>query len=170
MGQLNFYTPMNHIFNTTLRFTNGTLIFGPISPQESISWNILNLPFSNASGSKTLSIGLYSLNGGTLSLANSASRNLTGAAAGWLSITDTSATQNITPGNWWLGIVISTSGTSNFSISGATLAALLNAFPGGFIGGRMTDSTNALPSSYVTSDLDTTGNDAIFSPNIILSA
>ena len=45
-----------------------------------------------------------------------------------------------------------------------------NAIPGGFLMGRMTASTGAMPGSIATSNLDITGSDALRQPYIILTA
>ena len=172
MAQLNFHIniPVLHRESSSA-MSNGTLRFIPICPSDSISIGTLNIMNARAAGTKTLSIGLYSLTGSTLSIANSWSATISGSLVqNYVSLTATSATQNITPGNWWLGMLISTSGTSNFSLVGQTIINPANAFPGGFVQGIMTDSTNALPSSYATSNLDITGNDAFMVPYIILTA
>ena len=152
----------------------GILSFIPHIFFDSISFNTLNIPgVIGAKASFTLQFGLYSLNGSTLSLSNSISGTVGSSNTGraYISLTDTSATQNITPGVWWFGLLLqSTSSNNSLSFLGNSTINPENAFPGGFIVGRMTDSTNGLPSSYATSDLDTTGNDAIFVPNIIISA
>lgn len=124
---------------------------------------------TNSTLKHTFSIGLYSLNGSTLSLANSASGTRTQNSFGYFTITATSATQNITPGTWWFGFLLSTTGSSGNSIYGQTGLPVGNAFPGGFMGGRMTESTGALPTAYSTSNLDTTGADSNQVPMIILS-
>src|SRR3990167_7661894 len=139
--------------------------------QDSILFKTINIPqfFNNTSLSHTLSLGLYSLNGSTLSLGNSASGSITasGLKRCYLSITGTSATQNITPGTWYFGLLISISSGTVISIYGQSSANPSNAFPGVFIGGIMTDSTNALPTSFATSNLDITGVDALSVPSII---
>jgi hypothetical protein len=90
----------------------------------------------------------------------------------WISFTNTSATQNITPGTWYFGIVLSfnpsSTGFDTHLLRGHRGFSAENAFPGSFIWGRMTATTGALPSSYATSDLDTTGMDAMGVPYILL--
>ena len=173
MAQLNFhcnYPVLHGGFENAI--SNATLTFVPISPSDSISWATANIIAGNGgTGTRSLSIGLYSLTGSTLSLANSISGSKDASfAVGYFSLTAISAAQNITPGNWWLGMMISTAGQSNFTIRGNNQINPANAFAGGFIQGRMTVSTSVLPSSYATSDLDTTGSDAFFTPIIILTA
>lgn len=123
-------------------------------------------------------LGLYSLNGSTLSLANSASASSTYSSNGgqftsWMSL-NTSATQNITPGTWYFGIVGSISGSGGggigFPLWGNSSINPGNAIPGGFLMGRMTASTTAMPASIATSDLDITGSDAIKQLYIIITA
>ena len=174
MAQLNFQQNFPFLVNVYQLINDASLTFFPFNIYDSISFNCLNCVIfgSNANKTQTYSIGLYSLNASTLSLENSMSATLTqnNASRYYLSITATSATENITPGTWYLGFLVSTGGNSNFSIMGQTNVNPANAFPSAFIGGRMTVSTNALPTAYSTSDLDITGNDAMWVPTIILSA
>src|SRR3990167_9552096 len=74
---------------------------------DSISFNIPTLLISAvAATTLTFSMGLYSLNGDSLSLANSASGAPVFGAAGISYITlATSTTQNLTPGNWYWGVL-----------------------------------------------------------------
>lgn len=186
MPQLSFQQNYNHMPSFSNAISQGTLSFIPFNIDDSISFKTLNVGMevtlsSLGNISFTLSLGLYSLTGNSVSLANSislsrSSNNGLGATTSqlYISATATSATQNITPGTWFWGIV----GTSNASLLGDAAWSLYigsltnagNAFPGGFIGGRMTASTNALPESYATSDLDITGNDAMGVPYILLSS
>lgn len=122
----------------------------------------------------SLNFGLYSLNGGSLSLANMAStttgwtNNQTEVV--WISM-NTSATQNISPGAWYFGFVPDSSqGNPNIPFLGNSSINPINAIPGGFLMGRLTASTAALPASIATSDLDITGNDATRQPYIIITA
>lgn len=185
MAQLNFVQNYNFHPTDTVGVTNGTLLFFAQNIEDSISLATINLLnritiSSLANISFTYSLGLYSMTGNTLSLANSVSlsynsNNLIGNETIniYVSGTATSATQNITPGTWYWGIVGTSSGSvlasADYSFLGGLSANPQNAFPSFFIGGRMTDSTNNLPSSYATSDLDTTGKDAMFVPYILLS-
>mgnify|MGYP001565128131 CR=1 FL=1 len=178
MPQLNFEQNFNAIGNLGRAVSVGTLSFIPFSVRDSISFVTMNIGISysgtNTSQGQTYSIGLYSLNASSLSLANSISGSTTATSGNilqYISMTATSATQNVTPGNWWFGILVSTTnGTSRLSLLGGGTVSPANAFPGSFIGGRMTDSTNALPSSIATSALDITGSDAMNIPMILLSA
>ena len=176
--QANFEQNYNILPHDTDRFAvnNGTITYFGFNFRGSISLNTVNL-LLRASGaavsqSFTLSLGLYSITGSSLSLANSASftSSFTTNRNEYISLTATSATQNITPGTWYFGLLCSTSGGSTFSFYGQSTIDPANAFPGGFIGGGMTDSTNALPGSYATSNLDITGGDALNVPVIIISA
>ncbi len=173
MAQLDFHVNFPGIVSETLAVaSNGTLSFVPMSPSDSVSFNKLNFYMSAGSNATfTLSIGLYSLTGSTLSITNSMSRSITlSNFRGYVSLSATSVAQNITPGTWWLGLLVSTGGNSSVAFVGQSFVNPGNAFPGGFIGGRMTDSTNALPASYATSNLDVTGTDAMSVPTIILTA
>src|SRR3990167_9127146 len=174
MGQLNFLKYMHGPGLDYVRISNGTLSFFPFNVEQSISWSILNFHHSRsgASMTHTFNVGLYSLNGATLSMANSISRTFSSSGAGgrgFVSMSDVSSAQNITPGTWFLGILAFTGGNSGFDFGGNTSPDTANAFPGGFIGGRMTASTAALPASYATADLDITGRDAMNTVNILLT-
>lgn len=173
MGQLNFAQNFEIAPNQLRSISHVILTFFPHNILDSISLNTLNLLFSAAGTAKsiTFSLGLYSLTGSTISIANSASSSIaTSGGAQYISLTATSATQNITPGTWWWGILCSFSSSSNVSFYGGFTQDPVNAFPGAFIGGAMTTSTNALPTSIATSDLDITGSDALFVPYIIISS
>ena len=175
MSQLNFEQNFNFLpGGQFIRVSNGTISYIPFLVNDSISFLTMNIPVSNSSANMThtFSIGLYSLTGSTLSLANSISGSLSrsNSARSYFSLVATSAVQNITPGNWWFGILISTGGNSVLDLIGQSTINPNNAFPVGFIGGRMTDSTAALPGSIATSALDITGNDAMNVPCIILSS
>ena len=136
---------------------NGRLRMMAVNIPGSISFVRPTILFS-ASGTtaKTASIlfGLYSLNAGTLSLANSASKSTNPAANTgiWLTLI-TSATQNITPGTWYFGVVTLTAGNSNLScLYNAEPAALLvgAGYGGPFFRGWYSTTTNALPASINT--------------------
>ena len=121
-----------------------------------------------------VSLGLYSLSGSTLSLANSVSGSLTlptnANIQRYFALTDISAAQNITPGTWFMGIVMTSGVSGTCQFAGAATVLPDNAFAGGFNGGGMTETTVALPASYATSDLDTTGANAMEIPLILLTA
>jgi len=152
--------------------SNGTLSVHAVNIPLSLSFNnvIMLASLPNSSGTNTIQFGLYSMNNGTLSLANSASFQQTFRnAVSWVNLV-TSATQNISPGAWYFAMNIISSGTSNFSMGANTSINPLNAAPGGFLRGRMTVSTNAMPTAIATSDLDITGSDAQRQPYIMITA
>lgn len=174
MGQLNFQANFNKLIAQSVTFNNNSLTFFGFNIYDSLSFNNPNILISASSAttkSYSFSFGLYSLNGSTLSIANSASlsRTVTGAS-GFYGSFATSTTQNITPGTWYIGLIASSDGTGSILLFGQMTINPANAFPGAFIGGRMTASTNALPASVATSDLDITGNDAMLVPSIIINA
>ena len=114
--------------------------------------------------------GLYSLSGSTLSIANSArwAFTYTGeSGTSWASFA-TSATQNISPGAWYSACLVQSVPAFRLYINSS--ANPRNAIPGGFLMGRMTASTNAMPASIATSDLDIAGSDAIRQPYVIITA
>ena len=87
--------------------SNGYPSFYHVYIPGSISFNTLAMIGSfniGATNSLSFSFGLYSLTGGTLSLANSGSFS-TGGVTGFSWITfGTSANQDITPGDWWFAL------------------------------------------------------------------
>ncbi len=123
-----------------------------------------------ATGSVTMHFGLYSLNGGTLSLANSASGSATyeSTSPQWISFA-TSATQNISPGAWYFAVNKPGDNVSQLILHGNSSGGPLNAQPV-FIRGRMTVSTAAMPATIATSELDITGSDASRQPYVIITA
>ena len=154
--------------------SQGTIRFIGFNFPGSISLRTINFNVNGSDANRTLSLllGLYSLNGNTLSLANSISGTVRASQNGlyFLPLTATSSAQNITPGTWYFGLLCTISSNTNLSFRGITLSTINNAFPGAFYAGLMTDSTSALPASYATSDLDITGGDEVAIPMILLSA
>lgn len=167
-------------------------VFSIIQSANTLSVHAVNIPLSlsfnnlvafvgqsivtSRSASFTHKFGLYSMNAGTLSLANSASvsNTMNGVTnTSWMSFA-ISTTQNITPGTWYFAMLISSAngagggGSVNYLQNSSINPA--NAIPGGFLKGRMTVSTAAFPASIVTSDLDITGVDATRQPYIIITA
>lgn len=134
-------------------------IMGVVIP-GSISFNtpMVILSEGGTAASVTLSFGLYSLNGSTLSLANSASRTFNTNTTGiyWASLA-TSATQDIAPGNWYFAMMSSTSGgAGNMSFMCnlvGNIGAAGNVAGGVFVRGIATVSSSALQASIATSDL-----------------
>lgn len=165
---------------TNIAYSDGTLSVHAVNIPLSISFNQVVALMSISSAalsalSATLQFGLYSLNGSTLSLANSASNTVehTNSAYSWYSMV-TSATQNVSPGAWYFAVNLFTGGIATDHSSASFFANSsfnpANAIPGGFLMGRVTASTNAMPASIATSDLDITGSDAIRQPYIIITA
>jgi hypothetical protein len=158
-----------------LAYSFGTLSFQHINIPVSLSFRYPVFMVSNNNANRTITfhMGLYSLNAGTLSLANSASGLYQQSGAvnntSWVSMA-TSATQNITPGSWYIGFNVA--GSSNNSAISLLMNTSIN--PGNaepfFIQGRVTASTNAMPTNVATSVLDITGGDAIRQPYVIITA
>ena len=177
--QLQFFENFpGHVGAGNLAYSNGTLSVHAVNIPLSISFNnvvmlmsVSSAALSNFSG--TLQFGLYSLTGSTLSLANSASAAnlIITTAYSWISMV-TSATQNISPGAWYFAANLFTGVGDHTSVSLYANSSInpVNAIPGGFLMGRMTASTNAMPASIATSALDITGSDAGRHPLIIITA
>lgn len=181
MPQLNFNYNYPYPAVDSMTVNAGTLTFVAFNVWDSISLNTINLLVNIASNSQSTrtisaSLGLYTLTGSTLSIANSISGSITirtsdGSVRLYMSLIDVSATSNLTPGTYFWGFLLSSSGGGNvFMLAHTNDLNPANAFPGGFIGGAMTNSTSVLPSSVATSDLDVTGQDAMSVPYLIISA
>ena len=176
-AQLQFFENFpGHLGAAINAVSNNTLSVHAVNIPLSISFNnvVILGAFPNVAltNSGSIFFGLYSLNGSTLSLANSASQEVSMADAStkWVSLV-TSATQNISPGAWYFGFVYSRSaGGGEMSFYGNSSINPGNAIPGGFLMGRMTASTGAMPASIATSALDITGSDATRQPFIIITA
>lgn len=141
----------------------GTQKFQGIELVGSISFNNIAVLLSAAgTAGQTASIymGLYSLNGGTLSMANSASGSFASAgnAFSWVTLA-TSATQDITPGNWYLGFNWLSSGDSRFSFLNNSFNNAISggAYGGIFVRGISSSSSNNLAATVATSDLQKEG-------------
>ncbi len=162
----------NFIPTRNISVVHGTLYMFPFHVIETVPLQTLNILFTqgNSAKSVTFSLGIYSLTGGTLSIANSLGETVSNLSnVRWFPrFTATSAAQTLTQGNWFLGFLMSTSSNSNISLRGGFSHLPINAFPGGFIGGAFTASTDALPASLATSDFDTTGNSEMGTPIIII--
>lgn len=151
-------------------YSNGTVSIMAINlPNYQSFNNVVALVSESNAGSATLQFGLYSLNVSTLSLANSASAGITmGNALSWHSMI-TSAAMNISNGPWYLAFNVLSGGASSLSLWANSSLSLANAFPA-LVFGRMTVSTNAMPASIATSDLNITDQGAVRTPYIMLSA
>ena len=188
MPQLSYAFNLPYIGVNRFSVSQGTMSFFPFDLADSISLLTMNIPFhfsyNGAQSSQTkafsLSMGLYSITGGSLSLANFISRSFSStmtvnqSSHMYISLTDVSSAQNITPGSWWWGFLgrtaASNAGQITASVFGHSFSRGANNFPAGFYAGRMTASTNALPNSVATSDLDIAGGDALSTVAIYLSS
>lgn len=180
--QLQFFENFpGHLGNGFGGASLNTLSIHAVNIPLSLSFNkvvylLLRTAAVTASITRNVRFGLYSLNAGTLSLANSAGGEITietaaAAFTSWISL-NTSATQNITPGTWYFALMDASSGGVNWALQMFFNSSINpgNAIPGGFLMGRMTATTGAMPASMATSDLDITGSDAIRQPYIIITA
>lgn len=132
--------------------------------------NVYMLVTLNGTSSNTVNFGLYSMNAGTLSLANSGSMNptweLAASAVSWTNF-GLSATQNITPGTWYLAI--NQTASSGFGYLGNSSVNVSNA-PPVFIRGRATVTFADMPASLATSDLLLTLSSATRQPYILITS
>ena len=177
-AQLQFFENFpGHLGVGTGVYSHFTMSVHAVNIPLSISFNNVAILFTgdvaatSHTRNNTALFGLYSLNGSTLSLANSASTtwSYNASLSSWITF-QTSATQNISPGAWYFALNVGTGTTGSGRLYINSSIAPGNAIPGGFLMGRMTVSTGAMPASIATSDLDITGSDAIRQPYIILTA
>ena len=113
--------PLSPVVAVNAAAAGSLKIFGLEVPGSISFNNLIMLMSASGTTAKTLSVsfGLYSLTGASLSLANSASfsSNPGANALSWITFA-TSATQDITPGNWYFGYITSTSGNNSVSLIG----------------------------------------------------
>ena len=177
--QLQFFENFpGHLGASFINHSLNTLSIHAVNIPVSISFNSVVVLVCNNNTflvrTHNYSFGLYSLTGSTLSLANSAPVSFAYSQPGvaqqsWRSFA-TSAIQNITPGTWYFALVPAATGDAGVDLYGNSSIAPGNAIPGGFLMGRMTVSTGAMPASIATSDMDITGSDATRQPYIIITA
>ena len=158
--------------------SNGALRIRGVYIPGSISFNQVAVVFNNNSvvaNSLSISFGLYSLsNNSTLNLANSASFSSTYSATiiSWLTLA-TSATQDITPGNWYFGVVVSQSNHTDFGLLGNTDQPVVSVYGGPAMRGQYRSTTNNIPSTIHTSDIlkdDTAPNQRGVQAYVLISA
>jgi hypothetical protein len=184
MGQMLYAQNFNFLPSDSSSFTSRNVYFLPMHFPDNISFNTLNFLFQGGYNGQncsfSFSFGLYSLTGSTLTLVNwiSKTAGFKIAPPQYLSATATSSAQNITPGTWFIGMFwdratfTSTAAFPDYVFWGNTILNgwVTNNFPAGFIGGRMSVTTNALPATVATSDVDTANADAMMQNYIIISA
>lgn len=160
-------------------FLNGVCIPGNIA--FNTPWLLLSNT-QTGTFTRSISLGLYTRTGSTLTLVNSASGTTTISGAGtacWISLA-TSAASTITPGNYWFGVLASfTSGNPSLFGAQTNVVAIGTLWklgaPGGlFVRGCLSVSTTALPSSIATADCLKEGGSTVlastYMPYILISA
>ena len=172
---------LNNLAN--IAWVNNTLSLVGVVLPGTISFNtvamILNLSSTNSEQTISINFGLYSLNGSTLSLANSASYSTSlssnQSSVGFYATFATSATQNINPGNWYFGLLptgTNTGGAARAFNNSRPLTFSGGIYVGVLVRGYLSVSTNALPASIATSDVNKEGSSAngqVY-PYILISA
>lgn len=159
-------------------FGNGSLVIQAFNLEGSLSFNkVILLGSASGTTARTLSLsfGLYSMSGATLSLANSASGSFNNTGISFLTLI-TSATQDLTPGTWFWAYIRSSSGSTHGLYRaqfGAANAGSTN-YAGPFWVGQYSVTTNALPASIATSDMlkyfSTSSQQDTYAPYIVISA
>lgn len=157
--------------------TGRALHFQCVEIYDSISWNNVAMVVSGGSSDVTYNIlvGLYSLTGSTLTLVNQAT-NTWQSGYSWVSLV-TSATSNITPGNWWLGWVYTRNSGRAISFWGNNSPPSFNdgEIEPDYIRGVFTANTAALPGSINRNEIggegrSSGGSQSSFQPYILISA
>lgn len=136
---------------------HGIYIPGSISFNKAAVFISANITNNTSLASLTASFGLYSFNGSTLSLANSASFETTASTTfrAWVTMA-TSATQDITPGNWYFGYVSTVEGNTRISnMQNVTWQGNISqgSIEGYFVRGYASFSTGGLPTGIESSAL-----------------
>lgn len=144
---------------------NGSVWFQPLVNPGYASFSQMQLYMSNAYGTSNVTfngtvaygVGIYTRTGQTLSLATSASSvlgftgsgtNLSSIFAGGISrIFTMPLAANLTPGNYWLGFLSSTSISTAQMMTFSNLGPVVNAAGWGFMGQGF-NSTNQAPLGY----------------------
>lgn len=132
----------------------------------------------SGTGTCSISLGLYTLNGSTLNSVYTASTLLTqsvsGASQGNFVLTNGNS-YSITPGEYFIGFAIRNSITSRYNASLLNLSIGFNNDNvenqlGQMLFGRMTNSSSSAPATINTSSFDIIGSDVERFPYIIISA
>lgn len=171
MATLDVYMPNPYRHERINIVLVGNMSFFPLPIPEDVPWKRVNAAFIQTAvgtGTGSMSVGLYTLSGGTLSMVNFATGTTTYSnnnGIGYLPLTSVSATTYLTPGMYYFGINMTTSGGAPMDCVGNSSQSTLsiwwqNPYPGVFQAGSATASTSALPSSVATTDIDVTFEDA----------
>ena len=179
MGQLNIFENIPSIHNVAFSALplSSLFIHGVYIP-DNISFNTAAVLITTPSATFNnifVYFGLYSLNGSTLSLANSGSVLRSGNVnIRWTTLI-TSATQNISAGNWYFGFFLSNTYSNNGLGSilcwGNNQNISNGVYGGPFIRGVFSTTTNAMPASIHTSNMNKeTTNETTRHPYILIAA
>lgn len=169
MAQIQYFENMsNASLDWGTNSVSGQLKMHAIYVPHSISMKTLGWAAGAAAATaKTawLSFGLYSLNGVTLSLANSASGSatFTGGGTSYWTATMSNSSYNMTPGIWFFAHLSSSSSDSRVSLFANTGSNVShsNAYGGPFFRGWYSATTTVLPASIHTSDMSKEGWGAV---------
>lgn len=174
----NFPTLHLQTFNNLGAVSGDSLRIHGIELEGSLSFNTPAIIVSQGHTAATLtfSLGLYSLSGSTLSLANSASNTFNTNANGlrWMTLV-TSVAQNVTPGNWYFAILYTSGGNAAVSIFNNSGGGFSQGGYGGvFVRGYYSATTGAFPASIATSNMTKEGTDSAglstVHPYVLISA
>lgn len=174
------YNLIHNVITDNMPGANATISFRAFNIPDSLTLNSVAMLISlNSSRSATISFGLYSFTGSTLTLVDSASGLISSSTTSpliWSSLS-ISASYNIVPGTWYFAIL----GSFNPNVQSAAyyndalnLAQLGSGLYGGApIAGGYSTTTAALPASLnVTEILIGAGgnSNAMHFPYILISA
>jgi hypothetical protein len=155
-----------------LGYNNGgysSLLLQKVTFSNAVPWNKAFMIAANqnanaATISLTMSLGLYTKNGTSLSLLNSASgamtANTTGTWASWLSFA-TSAAVTYQPGEYYLGVVGSNAATTTGAILQVGGLVSFTSFSIHSLNGLSTASNASLPATVASSDINWQSNSAV---------
>ena len=171
----NFPVAYNLVGQNVQVSIKNTLFLSQYYIPGSISLNTVAYLFSlGTNAAITDQFALYSIDGSTLSLVNSASANVTQSGFRWRSFTSFSATSDITPGNWFLGFLESnTDGVAHILYKGNVQQFAGGTQGGPSIGGVYSVTTGAFPATIHTSEVLNIGGAGIerwIFPYILISA
>ena len=174
---LNVFETMPILGCDTFRISGASLMINGVYVPGSIPFLTPWIRLGNTNGgigTHTISLGLYTLNGSTLTLVNSASGTqvLNGNAVSWVSLV-TSVASTITPGQYYFGILVSI-GTANspqiLAADGgvtATNTMILGGYGGAFVRGCLSVSTSGMPASIATTDCIKEGSSSVRPSTVI---
>lgn len=173
---LNVFETMQLLDCSGFRVGNQSLLINGVYIPGSIPFHTPWVLLSNSNGgtaTHTVSLGLYTLTGSTLTLVNSGSGTqvLNGNVGSWVSLI-TSVASTLTPGAYYFAVELSLSAGAPqiYAAAGAQTATGVvrwGGYGGVFVRGCLSVSTTALPVSIATSDCLKEGASTVAASTVI---